>query len=112
MATCAFVNILKQNAKNYTNFMENSTNLPQSLTTEYSVEELKGIGKFLKQPAEKEPAEKEQKTELPLSYVLWLTMRSRFIDELGKTDTEILNLWSNFENEQMSIIEREVPNVI
>lgn len=107
MATCAFVNILKQNAKNYTNFMENSTNLSQSLTTEYSVEELKTIGKFLKQPAEK-----EQKTELPLSYVLWLTMRSRFIDELGKTDIEILNLWSNFENEQMSIIEREVPNVI
>jgi hypothetical protein len=49
-------------------------------------------------------------TELPVSYVLWLTMRSKFIDELGKTDTEILNLWSNFENEQMSILEREVPN--
>jgi len=49
---------------------------------------------------------------LPTSYVLWLTMRSRFIDELGKTDTEILNLWSNFENEQLSLLEKEVPNVI
>lgn len=50
--------------------------------------------------------------QLPTSYVLWLTMRSRFIDEIAKTNAEILIQWKEFENQEMQRIqtEMEVPN--
>lgn len=44
---------------------------------------------------------------LPMSYVLWLTIRSQFIDELGKTDLSILDKWKEYENLQLEIMERE-----
>jgi len=51
---------------------------------------------------------------LPVSYVLWLTIRSRFIDEIAKQNAEILNQWSHFENQEMERIEKETEalNVI
>lgn len=57
-------------------------------------------------------SENQPMQQLPLSYVMWLTMRSRFIDELCKTDTDMLNLWSQYENEQIDLLEREVQNVV
>jgi len=50
----------------------------------------------------------EQNQTLPLSYVLWLTMRSRFIDELGKKDPDILELWQQYEDQQMEIVTKEM----
>lgn len=47
-------------------------------------------------------------TTLPMSYVLWLTIRSRFIDELGKTDQTILDKWKEYENLQLEIMEGEL----
>lgn len=53
----------------------------------------------------------ENKQIIPLSYVLWLTMRSRFIDELGKKDPEILELWQQYEDQQMEIVTKEMEVV-
>jgi hypothetical protein len=61
-------------------------------------------------PSEKQNQNPKELTQLPVSYVLWLTMRSRFIDAYAKTNPEILNYWSEFEAEQMSIIEKEANN--
>jgi hypothetical protein len=39
-----------------------------------------------------------EKQQLPLSYVMYLTMRSQFIDELAKTDLEVLHKWKEYED--------------
>jgi len=44
---------------------------------------------------------------LPTSYILWLTMRSRFVDELTKQNAEILNTWSHFEDQEQTRLEKE-----
>ena len=42
--------------------------------------------------------EGQQKHVLPTSYVMYLTMRSQFIDELAKTDLEVLHKWKEYED--------------
>jgi hypothetical protein len=46
-------------------------------------------------------------TTLPTSYVMWLTMRSQFIDKLAETDTEIFHKWKEFEEYMIQNIERK-----
>lgn len=52
-------------------------------------------------------------TKLPMSYVMWLTIRSKFIDEYAKTHPEILNLWKEYETQEIDrlIEETEALNV-
>jgi hypothetical protein len=49
-----------------------------------------------------------QNTILPLSYVMYLTIRSKFIDALAQTDVEILHKWKEFENKEMEAMEQEL----
>jgi len=53
--------------------------------------------------------EEHQKATLPTAYVMWLTIRSRFIDYLGETDTEILNKWKQFEDQELEKLQRLNP---
>jgi hypothetical protein len=54
---------------------------------------------------------KKEINELPISYVLWLTFRSQFIDELAKTDVSIYEKWKEYENLQLDRLEREYSHV-
>lgn len=56
--------------------------------------------------SEPEFQDEHQKATLPTAYVMWLTIRSKFIDYLGETDTEILNKWKQFEDQQLEIIQQ------
>jgi len=51
--------------------------------------------------------EEQPQQILPTSYILWLTMRSRFIDEIAKQNADILNQWSYFEAQEIKRIESE-----
>jgi len=44
-------------------------------------------------------SEEKKNNTLPLAYVMYLTMRSQFIDELAKTDIDILHKWKEYENQ-------------
>lgn len=44
---------------------------------------------------------------LPTSYVLWLTIRSKFIDELALHNPEILSKWKEFEDKQLLAMEEQ-----
>jgi len=50
-------------------------------------------------------AEQAETKKLPLSYVMYLTMRSRFIDALALNDTEVLNKWKEYENLEIKRIQ-------
>jgi len=54
-----------------------------------------------------ENLEQPQNTILPLSYVMYLTIRSKFIDAMAEKDPELLNKWKEFENLQMELLEQE-----
>lgn len=53
--------------------------------------------------------EEHQKATLPTAYVMWLTIRSKFIDYLGETDTEILNKWKQFEDVELEKLQQLNP---
>lgn len=46
-----------------------------------------------------------QLTKVPTSYVLWLTFRSQFVDEMAKTDPTILERWKEYENNKLEELE-------
>lgn len=53
---------------------------------------------------------KEHPKQLPVSYVMWLTIRSQFVDELAKNDPSILDRWKEFEDLKMTEMEKEELN--
>lgn len=48
---------------------------------------------------------------LPMSYVVWLTMRSKFIDEYGKRNPDFLNEWKAYESEQIDQLTLEMEGL-
>jgi len=48
-----------------------------------------------------------QPQKLPLAYVMYLTMRSKFIDQLALHDEEILSKWKEYENQQITLMEQQ-----
>jgi len=54
-----------------------------------------------------ENLQQPQNTILPLSYVMYLTIRSKFIDALAEKDPDILNKWKEFENLQFEVLDLE-----
>lgn len=61
------------------------------------------------QPEEMEISEEQtpQPQKLPLAYVMYLTMRSKFIDLLALHDEEILSKWKEYENQQILLMEQQ-----
>jgi hypothetical protein len=57
-----------------------------------TTEELTNSEKIDQQETQNQPI------TLPTSYIMFLTMRSQFIDELAKTDLEILHKWKEYED--------------
>lgn len=49
----------------------------------------------------------ENPTTLPTSYVMWLTLRSKFVDELAAKDTTILDRWKEFETWSLEELTRK-----
>jgi len=50
--------------------------------------------------------EEKENVKLPIAYLLWLTWRSKFLDELCK-DIDILHKWKEFEETMKQEIERD-----
>jgi len=51
------------------------------------------------------PVDQHQPTKIPTAYVMWLTMRSRFIDEYAEKFPDILIHWKEYEDLQMQALE-------
>lgn len=51
--------------------------------------------------------EGQQKQVLPISYVMYLTMRSQFIDELAKTDLDVLHKWKEYEDKVFMELQKQ-----
>lgn len=43
--------------------------------------------------------------KIPKSYVLWLTWRSQFIDDMAQHDDYILDKWKDYENQRIQELE-------
>ncbi|QXP08006.1 MAG: hypothetical protein [Arizlama microvirus] len=54
--------------------------------------------------AQNAPAEN---VNLPMSYVMWLTIRSKFIDHIAAKNITILEEWKQYEMEQIEELQRE-----
>ena len=49
--------------------------------------------------------ESKETTKMPIAYMLWLTFRSEFIDEIAIKDSTILERWKEFENKKIEELE-------
>lgn len=49
-------------------------------------------------------------TRLPMAYVLWLTWRSKFVDQLCSKDHDLLHQWKAFEQDMKEEVERDYLN--